>query len=119
MKLTGALYTENYLCRFDCFKAGMSMIDGMKAHYNYAKKHSRINNKTPAEAALIQVEETNKWKTLICNAASHRIQAGSVHAGTKSGRIGILRIIIPTFTSVCCQSRESRTLGQKGQSRPA
>ena len=45
------------------------IIDGMKAYYNFAKKHSGINGMTPAEASLIDVDGKNKWFTLIQNAS--------------------------------------------------
>ena len=34
-------------------------------YYNYTKKHGGIGGKTPAEAALINVDGRNKWITLI------------------------------------------------------
>lgn len=48
------------------------IIHGMKAYYNFAKKHSGINGMTPAEASLIEVDGKNKWFTLIQNASLHR-----------------------------------------------
>ena len=45
------------------------IIPGMQTYYNYTKKHSSLNGKTPAEAALIKVDGPNKWKTIIQNAA--------------------------------------------------
>ena len=48
------------------------LIDGMKAYYNYAKKHGSLNGRTPAEEALIEVDGKNKWITLIQNASLHR-----------------------------------------------
>ena len=39
-------------------------------HHNYIKPHSGINNKTPAEAAGIAMQGTDRWLTLIQNAAS-------------------------------------------------
>ena len=41
----------------------------MKAYYNFAKKHSGITGMTPAEASLIEVDDKNKWITLIQNAS--------------------------------------------------
>ena len=48
------------------------IIPGMKAYYNFAKKHSGIAGMTPAEASLIEVDGKNKWFTLIQNASLHR-----------------------------------------------
>ena len=39
-------------------------------HHNYIKPHSGINNKTPAEAAGIDIQGTDRWLSLIQNAAS-------------------------------------------------
>ena len=39
-------------------------------HHNYIKPYSGINNKTPAEAAGIDIQGTDKWLTLIQNVAS-------------------------------------------------
>lgn len=51
------------------------IIDGMRAYYNYAKKHGSLGGKTPAEAVLIKVDGRNKWITLIQNAALYQISA--------------------------------------------
>ena len=48
------------------------LIGGLKAYYNYTKKHSGIGGMTPAEAAGIHVDGGNKWITLIQNAALRR-----------------------------------------------
>ena len=48
------------------------LIDGLKAYYNFTKKHGSLNGKTPAEQALIEVDGKNKWITLIQNASLHR-----------------------------------------------
>ena len=48
------------------------LIDGMKAYYNFTKKHGSLKGKTPAEQALIEVDGKNKWITLIQNASLHR-----------------------------------------------
>ena len=39
-------------------------------HYNYIKPHSGIGNRTPAEAAGIDVQGADRWLTLIQNAVS-------------------------------------------------
>ena len=48
------------------------LIDGMKAYYNYTKKHGSLKGRTPAEEALIEVDGKNKWITLIQNASLHK-----------------------------------------------
>lgn len=45
------------------------IIAGMRIYYNYIKKHSSIDNMTPAEQSKILVEGKNRWKTLIQNAS--------------------------------------------------
>lgn len=47
------------------------LIDGMKAYYNYARKHIGLEGRTPAEEALIEVDGRNKWIALIQNASLH------------------------------------------------
>ncbi len=49
------------------------MIDGLKAYYNFIKKHGSLNGKTPAEQSLIEVDGRNKWITLIQNAFTRKI----------------------------------------------
>ena len=39
-------------------------------HYNYIKPHSGIASRTPAEAAGIDIQGADKWRTLIQNAVS-------------------------------------------------
>ena len=39
-------------------------------HYNYIKPHGGIAYRTPAEAAGIDIQGTDKWLTLIQNAVS-------------------------------------------------
>ena len=39
-------------------------------HYNYIKPHSGIGNRTPAEAAGIDIRGADRWLTLIQNAVS-------------------------------------------------
>lgn len=52
-------------------KTNTPLIDGMRTHYNFTKKHISLNGKTPAEASNILVDGTNKWQTLIQNASLH------------------------------------------------
>ena len=53
-------------------KFDTSLIDGMKAYYNFTKKYGSLKDKTPAEQATIEVDGKNKWITLIQNASLHK-----------------------------------------------
>ena len=53
-------------------KFDTAIIPGMKAYYNYTKKHGSLGGRTPAEAAKILVDGTNKWETLIQNASLYQ-----------------------------------------------
>lgn len=57
-------------------KMDTPILEGMKAYYNFTKKHGSLNGKTPAESAMIKVDGKNKWKTIIQNASLY--QANSV-----------------------------------------
>ena len=48
------------------------LIDGLKAYYNFTKKHSALQGRTPTQASLIEVDGKNRWKTIIQNASLHR-----------------------------------------------
>ena len=48
------------------------LIDGLEAYYNFTKKHSALQGRTPAQASLIEVDGKNRWKTIIQNASLHR-----------------------------------------------
>ena len=48
------------------------LIDGLKAYYNFTKKHGSLKGRTPAEEALIEVDGKNKWITLIQNTSLHK-----------------------------------------------
>ena len=52
-------------------KKNSPIIDGMKAYYNFTKKHGGIGCRRPSEEAKIIVEGRNKWKTIIENASLH------------------------------------------------
>jgi putative transposase len=45
------------------------MFKGFQIFHNYVRPHEGLNGKTPAEAAGITIEGSNKWLTLIQNAA--------------------------------------------------
>ena len=53
-------------------KLDTPIIDGMKAYYNFTKKHGSLKGKTPAEQAMIEVDGKNKWITLIQNASLYK-----------------------------------------------
>ena len=53
-------------------KIDTPIIDGMKAYYNFTKKHGALNSKTPSEEALIKVDGKNRWKTIIENASLYK-----------------------------------------------
>ena len=48
------------------------LIDGLKTYYNFTKKHSALQGRTPSQASLIEVDGKNRWKTIIQNASLHR-----------------------------------------------
>jgi transposase-like protein len=45
------------------------ILKGVQIYHNFIKPHEGLQGRTPAEAAGIRVEGTDKWKTLIQNAA--------------------------------------------------
>ncbi len=53
-------------------KTDTAILDGMRVYYNYTKKHGALDGQTPAKSALISVDGTNKWKTIIQNASLRR-----------------------------------------------
>ena len=53
-------------------KLDTPLIDGLKAYYNFTKKHGSLKGRTPAEEALIEVDGKNKWITLIQNVSLHK-----------------------------------------------
>ncbi len=53
-------------------KKDTPIFDGMKAYYNFTKKHSALKGKTPAEQAMIKVDGLNRWKTIIQNASLYK-----------------------------------------------
>lgn len=53
-------------------KKDTPILDGMKAYYNFTKKHSALKGKTPSELAMILVDGKNRWKTIIQNASLYK-----------------------------------------------
>ena len=52
-----------------------AMLDCMRAYYNYTKKHGALKGMAPAEASLIRIDGTNRWKTIIQNASLNKANA--------------------------------------------
>ena len=62
-------------------KMDTAILDGMWAYYNYTKKRGAIKGMTPTEAPLIQVDGSNKWKTIIQIACDTRKASSNVLCG--------------------------------------
>lgn len=56
-------------------KMDTAVLDGMRVYYNFAKRHSALGGRTPAEASKIEVDGPNKWRTIIQNASLSRATA--------------------------------------------
>ena len=48
-------------------KTDSPMISGYQIYHNYIRPHMSLDGKTPAEVCGIEINGTNKWKTLIEN----------------------------------------------------
>ena len=53
-------------------KIDTPIIEGMRVYYNFTKKHGALKGRTPAQEALIEIDDFNKWKTIIQNASLHK-----------------------------------------------
>ena len=51
-------------------KMDTPILKGDQIYHNYIRPHMALENRTPAEAAGIQVKGKNKWLTIIQNAGS-------------------------------------------------
>ena len=60
-------------------KESSPLISGLRIYHNYVRPHMGLKGKTPAEAAGINVEGTDKWMTLIQNAS---IKHGKIQASS-------------------------------------
>jgi putative transposase len=49
-------------------KVDTPILTGYQIYHNYMRPHEGLDGKTPAEACGIQIEGTDKWRTLIENA---------------------------------------------------
>ena len=70
-RLNGEIMDRKKVFR-DLEKFDTPLIDGLKAYYNFTKKHGSLKGRTPAEEALIEVDGENKWITLIQNVSLHK-----------------------------------------------
>ena len=43
------------------------IFDGCQIYPNYVRPHMGLDGKTPAEVCGIEIQDDNKWKTLIQN----------------------------------------------------
>ena len=70
-RMNGALRDrEKVMCGLK--KMDSPIIKGAQLYHNYIREHEGLNGKTPAEAANIRIEGTNKWMTIIQNAAHEK-----------------------------------------------
>ena len=53
-------------------KMDTPVLDGMRVYYNFTKKHGALKGETPVQASKIEVEDANKWKTIIQNASLNK-----------------------------------------------
>lgn len=51
-------------------KTDTAILKGYQLYHNYFREHEGLEGKTPAEAANIKIEGTNKWITVIQNASN-------------------------------------------------
>jgi hypothetical protein len=56
-------------------KTDSPILSGYQIYHNYIRPHEALNGKTPAEVAGIEVRGTDKWLTLIQNAAKNKPNA--------------------------------------------
>lgn len=53
-------------------KPNSTLLAGYQIYHNYVRPHQGLDGKTPSEAAGIEVKGSDKWLTLIQNAAKHK-----------------------------------------------
>jgi len=69
-RLHGTLRERTKVMRgLDHDESAQRLIDGKRFYYNFIRPHMALNGKTPAELCGVKVEGTDKWLTLIQNAA--------------------------------------------------
>jgi putative transposase len=54
-------------------KKSTVVMPGYQLYHNYFREHEGLDGLTPAEAANIRIEGSNKWMTVIQNAAKERV----------------------------------------------
>lgn len=55
-----------------------AMLDGWFVYYNFLRPHSALKGKTPAEAAGIKLDLTNRWESLIDLATKWKAENASI-----------------------------------------
>jgi hypothetical protein len=50
------------------------IIAGYQIYHNFIRPHMALENKTPADKAVIEVKGQDKWLTLIQNAALEQLK---------------------------------------------
>jgi hypothetical protein len=58
-------------------RADTPILRGCQIFHNYIRPHESVDGKTPADTCGIEVQVTNKWLTIIQNAASHPTKVDS------------------------------------------
>lgn len=52
-------------------ETGQTIIDGLRAYYNFIRPHMTLNGKTPAQQAKIDLElGENRWRSIIRKATT-------------------------------------------------
>ena len=67
-------------------RADSPAVAGIQIHHNYIRPHMGLGGDTPADRAGIEIEGTDKWKTVIQNAAVRRGSAGVPEVNTEKIR---------------------------------
>jgi hypothetical protein len=52
------------------------ILQGYQLYHNYVRPHLALNGKIPAEACGIEIQEKDRWMTLIQNASKQKL---SIH----------------------------------------
>lgn len=69
-RLNGSVRDREVVMRgMDHKESAQTLMEAMRIYHNYIRKHSASDGKTPAEVSGIKIEGSNKWSTLIKNAA--------------------------------------------------
>ena len=57
-------------------KKDTALFCGMRIHYNHVRKHLTLRKMTPGEAAGINIEGKDKWRTMMQNGSLHIHRTG-------------------------------------------